>query len=185
MRTIKRLRLKELREEHGIAQGDIASKAGISQAFLSAVESGRRPASDKLKQVLVDQFNIDNIEDYEIEVETDDVKGYTFANNGQYNDGQSGGQANYYDMKGQPQTQITPTADATTSESISTTPLEVMTSVVKDYLERNNVLQQDKKQLEIENEQLKKRIRDALEKIETLENDVKRLKSKLSKIKNK
>lgn len=174
MRTIKRLKLKELREEHGIAQGDIASKAGVSQAFLSAVESGRRPASDKLKQVLIDQFHVDNIEDYEIEVETDDVKGYSFSNNGQYNDGQSGGQANYYDMKGTPQS----SPQQSPPEPTSASPLDVMTNVVKDYLDRNKELQQDKDKLQEELNEAKRKIRE-------MENTILALNSKLAKLQKK
>ena len=128
--------LKELRENHGIVKGDIASKAGVSQAFLYAVESGRRPVSNKLKQILIDHFNVDNIEDYEIEVETDDVKGYSFMNNGQYNDGQSGGTSNYYETNGQSQESQTSGPEQSSPDSF-----DVLTKVVSDYLTRNNELQ--------------------------------------------
>lgn len=168
-RTIKRLKLKELREDHGIAQGDIASKAGVSQAFLSSVECGRRPASDKLKQVLIDQFHVNNLEDYEIEVETDDVKGYSFLNNGQYNEGQSGGTANYYDMKNQPPGQQPPSPEQSSPDS-----LDVLTKVVNDYLIRNNELLREKGELE-------SRLRAATDKIAALESEVRRLKNKLNK----
>lgn len=179
MRTIKRLKLKELREDHGIAQGDIAAKAKVSQAFLSTVESGRRPASEKLKQVLIDQFHVDNLEDYEIEVETDDVKGYSFSNNGQYNDEQSGGSANYYDMKGQAQESQQSTPNPPDQPIAST--LDVMTEVVKDYLNRNSELQRAYNELLQEKQDLEAKYKVATDQIANLENEVKRLKNKMNK----
>lgn len=175
-RTIKRLKLKELREEHGIAQGDIASKAGVSQAFLSAVESGRRPASDKLKQVLIDQFHVNNLEDYEIEVETDDAKGYSFLNNGQYNEGQSGGTANFYDMKNQPQEP--PTSPPNPPDQPSASTLEVMTEVVKDYLNKNSILQREKEELKEELKEAKLKILELEKRVTSLSNKVVKLSKK-------
>lgn len=168
MRTIKRLKLKELREEHGIAQGDIAAKAGVSQAFLSAVENGRRPASDKLKQVLIDQFHVDNLEDYEIEVETDDIKGYSFNNAGQYIESQSGGNSSYYDYKGQ-----SPISQQENSQLPS---LEIMTQVIQDY--RNQI-----EDLRRERDEIKQELRDAKEEIRGLEQEVKNLQKKVIRLK--
>ena len=164
MRTVKRLRLKELREDHGIAQGDIAAKAGISQAFLSTVESGRRPASDKLKQVLIDEFHVDNLEDYEIEVETDDVKSYSFSNAGQYIESQSGGSSTYY--AGQ-----TPTQETNALPS-----LEIMTQVIQDY--RNQI-----EDLRKERDDLKTEVRDCRIQIQKFEKEIRSLRNKLAKVK--
>lgn len=191
MRTIKRLKLKELREDYNIPQADLASKAGVTQSFLSMVESGRRGASDKLKKVLIDHFNVDNLEEYEIEVVTDDGQRYSFANNGQYIDGQTGGTSNYYDMKVQATAQQSkqqsaqpPVQPQEPSQTQSTSQLEVMTSVVKDYLDRNIELQQTKRKLEQENEELKSRLQEAEERIALLENEVKRLKNNQDKTTN-
>lgn len=173
MATIKRLKLKELREDYKIDRGDLAERAGFSKNFLSMVEKGRRNASDKLKQVLIDQFHVDNLEDYEIEVETDDVNGFTFDNHGQVNNGQKGGTAAYYDLKGQD----LQTAPANPTPSTPAT-LDVMTSVVNDYLNRNQELQRDKEKL---NEELS----EAKRKIEELENSVLTLQNKLARLSKK
>ena len=173
MATIKRLKLKELREDYKIDRGDLAERAGFSKNFLSMVEKGRRGASDKLRQVLIDQFHVDNLEDYEIEVETDDVNGFSFDNHGQLNNGQKGGTAAYYDFKGQ-DLQTNP---ATLTSSKPTT-LDVMTSVVNDYLNKNQELQRDKDKL---NEELS----EAKKKIEELESTVLSLQNKLDRLSKK
>jgi len=180
MRTIQRLKLKELREDHGISQGDIAAKAKVTQAFLSLVESGRRPASKKLKQVLIDQFHVDNLEDYEIEVETDDVKSYSFLNNGQYIDGQSGGTATYYDMKGQQpsQPQVPQQSPPDSPNQSSAATVDVLTEVVKDYLNKNNILQREK-------EELKEELKEARLKILELEKRVDSLSKKVINLSKK
>lgn len=180
MSTIQRLKLKELREDHGISQGDIAAKAKVSQAFLSAVESGKRPASEKLKQVLIDQFHVDNLEDYEIEVETDDVKSFSFSNIGQYVDGQSGGTATYYDMKGQQpsQPQEPQQAPPNPPAQPSAATVDVLTEVVKDYLNKNSILQREK-------EELKEELKDARLKILELEKRVDSLSKKVIKLSKK
>ncbi len=187
MRTIQRLKLKELREDHGISQGDIAAKAKVTQAFLSLVESGRRPASKKLKQVLIDQFHVDNLEDYEIEVETDDVKSYSFLNNGQYIDGQSGGTATYYDMKGQQpsQPQEPQQSPQNPPNQSSAATVDVLTEVVKDYLNKNGELQRAYNVLLQEKQDLEAKYKVAIDQIANLDNEVKRLKNKIAKATNK
>lgn len=170
MSTIKRLKLKELREDYKIDRGDLAERAGISKNFLSMVEKGRRGASDKLKQVLIDQFHVDNLEEYEIEVETDDANGFTFDNYGQVNSGQEGGTAAYYDLKGQ-------TLQNAPAQPIKSTPdtLDVMTSVVNDYLNRNQELQRDKDKLNEELSEAKKRIGELEDTVLSLQNKLARL----------
>lgn len=170
MATIKRLKLKELREDYKIDRGNLAERAGISKNFLSMVEKGRRGASDKLRQVLIDQFHVDNLQDYEIEVETDDVNGFTFDNHGQFNNGQKGGTAPYYDFKGQ-DLQTAPVTPATSNPAT----LDVMTSVVNDYLNRNQKLQRDKEKLNEELSEAKRKIAELESTVLSLQNKLDRL----------
>lgn len=149
--TNKRIRLKELRKDYNLTQEEIANKAGVSQAFLSAIEKGKRGPSQKLKDVLCKDFCVDNIQEYEYEVERIS-KNSVYENNGQHNEGKVlrpvfQGCATNQDTK-----------DTTSS-------VEVLTKVIADYLNRiqnltqeNESLRQEMERLIEENEKLSKKI---------------------------
>ena len=45
------LAIKEIRKKNGVSQEDLAKAAGITQAALSQIENGRRPAEETLSKI--------------------------------------------------------------------------------------------------------------------------------------
>lgn len=43
--------IKEIRKQVGLSQADLAGAAGITQAALSGIENGNRPATETLKKI--------------------------------------------------------------------------------------------------------------------------------------
>ena len=51
-------RLKTLRRETGLKQGDFAKRLEISQSLLSGIENGNEPLSDRTRKIICLEFNI-------------------------------------------------------------------------------------------------------------------------------
>ena len=51
-------RLKILRKETGLKQGDFAKRLEISQSLLSGIENGNEPLSDRTRKIICLEFNI-------------------------------------------------------------------------------------------------------------------------------
>jgi len=51
-------RLRILRKETGLKQGDFAKRLEISQSLLSGIEVGREPLSDRTKKIICLEFNV-------------------------------------------------------------------------------------------------------------------------------
>ncbi|WP_461255787.1 helix-turn-helix domain-containing protein [Treponema sp. R80B11-R83G3] len=51
-------RIKILRKETGLKQGDFAKRLEISQSLLSGIENGNEPLSDRTKKIICFEFNV-------------------------------------------------------------------------------------------------------------------------------
>ena len=65
--------IKELRNEQGITQVELALKSKITQAALSAIENGKRPGTTTLKN-LCNSLNVPEALLYALSMELSDVK---------------------------------------------------------------------------------------------------------------
>lgn len=139
-KTSKRIRLKDLRNDYNLSQASLAEKTGVSQAFLSSIEKGKRGIPDKLRNILLEEFHVDNLEDYEIEIEKSGVTNYSFDNKGQLTQGR--------DIDNPI---LRP--EAIESKNGSST-LEVMSLVIQDYRKIVEILKEELKDVKEENKQL-------------------------------
>ncbi|WP_041274466.1 helix-turn-helix domain-containing protein [Desulforamulus reducens] len=55
-------RLKRLREKFGMSQAELADKAGISQPFIGAIESGRKSPTLRTLEKLANAMDISVLE---------------------------------------------------------------------------------------------------------------------------
>lgn len=55
-------RLKKLREKFGLSQAELADKAGISQPFIGAIESGRKSPTLRTLEKIANAMNISVLE---------------------------------------------------------------------------------------------------------------------------
>lgn len=52
--------LKELRLYIGITQQELADRVGVSKAYISLMESGKKPVSDKVRINIAKYFELDD-----------------------------------------------------------------------------------------------------------------------------
>jgi transcriptional regulator with XRE-family HTH domain len=50
--------LRKLRTEHGLIQEEASEKMGVTRAYLSAIENGRRDFSLRMIQAIIRVFNV-------------------------------------------------------------------------------------------------------------------------------
>lgn len=62
-------KILEIREKKGVSQQQLATKAGLSKALITHIETGKRYPSDKALQKIIEALEI-----FEEEILTEDVK---------------------------------------------------------------------------------------------------------------
>lgn len=65
---MKMLDILRIRKERNVTQKAIADMLNITQSFLSNIESGRSPLPDDKRQKILDYFDIENPEEYTIDI---------------------------------------------------------------------------------------------------------------------
>ncbi|MDE6235359.1 MAG: helix-turn-helix transcriptional regulator [Muribaculaceae bacterium] len=58
------INLRALRTSQNIKQAELAEILGVAAPYLSEIERGKRPVSDKVYQVMVEKFGADVCEEY-------------------------------------------------------------------------------------------------------------------------
>lgn len=74
-------KLRQLREEKSISLRELAKRVGVSGAFLSDIELGRRfPASEKLNLIAKEVgVNVEELKQYDFRDEADAIRNMMFA----------------------------------------------------------------------------------------------------------
>ena len=66
--------MKHLRIDKGVTMREMAKAIGVSASYLSKTEKGLSSLSDNVFKKIVDYFQLDSIEEYELKVLADDNK---------------------------------------------------------------------------------------------------------------
>lgn len=74
-------KLRQLREEHDLSLRELASKIGVSAAFLSDVELGRRFPSEAKLALLAEQLkvSVDELREFDFRDEAESIRKMMFA----------------------------------------------------------------------------------------------------------